>query len=57
MGREMKVPKSPCDSCRARRKFSSTMGPRTKPSRMGVIGRRSFRKMAPTMPKNKTSMT
>ena len=55
MGRSTKMPRLPRESSRARRKFSSTMGPSTKPSRIGATENSSTMKMAPMMPKASTS--
>ncbi|MNT44432.1 hypothetical protein D3C72_1809580 [compost metagenome] len=46
---------SPRDSRSARRKFSSIIGPSTKPSMMGATEKSSTIKMAPMMPKASTS--
>ncbi|MNL77437.1 hypothetical protein D3C87_2036170 [compost metagenome] len=55
MGRSTNTARSPRDSSRARRKFSSTIGPNTKPSKMGATENSSVIRIAPITPNANTS--
>ena len=55
IGRVTNTDMSPRESSRARRKFSSTIGPSTKPSRIGATENSSVISTAPTMPNTSTS--
>ena len=55
IGRWTNTIRSPRDSSSARRKFSSTIGPSTKPSRMGATENSSVISTAPITPNASTS--